>query len=41
VSAEEATASVRRLVSRRVLVERDIIGLPGRWLVSGADRARR
>jgi hypothetical protein len=39
VSAEEAAASVRRLVSRRVLVERDITGLPGHWLVTGDDRA--
>ena len=34
VTAEEAVASVRRLVARRVMVERDVSGLPGRWLVA-------
>ena len=39
VTAEEAAASVRRLVAQRALVERDISGLPGRWLVTTDDRA--
>ncbi|HUF93518.1 MAG TPA: hypothetical protein VMR23_14155, partial [Candidatus Limnocylindria bacterium] len=33
VPAPEAAASITRLVKRGVLVERDVPGLPGRWLV--------
>jgi hypothetical protein len=40
VSADEAAASVRRLISRRVLAELAVTGLPGRWLVTAEDRGR-
>ncbi len=40
IATEEAAASVRRLVSRRVLIEREVDGWPGRWLVAESGKKR-